>query len=164
VRVPVEDVRRRLFGRKVVQGDVTSTATILPDEGVEAVSITDPDRKTMLRPPGAFEPDDAGAILGVFSSGYAGHDYETWLLDTVAQILDDSLSIGSAGTRCGHAGHVARSTRRKRPYASALAAVVQPRHSRVIVGMLAITPQGATREPRGRAQPTGRCAFQRLSV
>ena len=45
---------------------------LLGDDGVDTLTITDPDRKAMLRPPGALGPDDPGAILGVFKSGYAG--------------------------------------------------------------------------------------------
>ncbi|MDQ3678189.1 MAG: DUF932 domain-containing protein, partial [Actinomycetota bacterium] len=63
----------------------------------------DPARKAMLRPPGALGPADDGAILGIFRSGYAGHDYEEWLLEQVAAILDDDLAIGSAGLLKGGA-------------------------------------------------------------
>ena len=101
--IPVEDVRRRLFCWKVLEGDVTSHATLLCDDGVGTVTITDPDRKAMLRPPGALGPHDSGAILGVFKSGYAGHDYAQWLLEQVAEILDDELAIGSAGLLRGGA-------------------------------------------------------------
>ena len=101
--IPVEDVRRRLFGWKVLEGDVTSTATLLTDDGVGTLTLTDPDRKAMLRPPAALGPDDPGAILGVFKSGYAGHDYTQWLLEQVAEILDDDLAIGSAGLLKGGA-------------------------------------------------------------
>ena len=101
--IPVQDVQRRLFGWKVLEGDVTSTATLLSDDGVASVRISDPDRKAMLRPPGALGPDDPGAILGVFKSGYTGHDYTTWLLEQVAEILDDDLAIGSAGLLKGGA-------------------------------------------------------------
>jgi hypothetical protein len=101
--IPMQDVQRRLFGWKVLEGDVTSTATLLSDDGVASVRINDPDRKAMLRPPGALGPDDPGAILGVFKSGYTGHDYTTWLLEQVAEILDDDLAIGSAGLLKGGA-------------------------------------------------------------
>lgn len=95
--IPVQDVRRRLFDWRVLEGDVTSTATLLSNDGVGTVTITDPDRKAMLRPPGALGAQDPGAILGIFKSGYAGHDYSRWLLEQVAEILDDDLAIGSAG-------------------------------------------------------------------
>ena len=101
--IPVEDVRRRLFGWQVLEGDVCSRATLLTDDGVGTLTITDPDRKAMLRPPGALGPDDPGAILGVFKSGYAGHDYAQWLLEQVAELLDDELAIGSAGLLRGGA-------------------------------------------------------------
>lgn len=91
--IPIEDVRRRLFGWKVVEGDVTSVG--MNENGV--FTITDPNRKTMLRPPGSLGAQDLGAILGVFKSGYQGHDYDEWLLKQVASILDDDLNIGSAG-------------------------------------------------------------------
>ncbi len=58
--IPVEDVRRRLFAWKVLEGDITSTASLLSDDGVGTLTITDPDRKAMLRPPGALGTDDAG--------------------------------------------------------------------------------------------------------
>ncbi len=95
--VPVEDVRRRLFDWKVIEGDVRSTAVTMDDNGVATFTVTDANRKAMLRPPAAFGPDDPGAILGIFKAGYEGHDYEEWLLEQVATILDDDLAIGSAG-------------------------------------------------------------------
>jgi phage/plasmid-like protein (TIGR03299 family) len=41
--------------------------------------------------------EDPGGILGIFKQGYVAHQYKTWLLETVSNILDDDLSIGSAG-------------------------------------------------------------------
>jgi phage/plasmid-like protein (TIGR03299 family) len=104
--IPIEDVRRRLFSWQAIEGDVQSTATIIDEHGVETFTITDPNRKTMLRPPGALGPDDKGAILGVFMSGYADHQYEEWLLNTVARIIDANvgdLVIGSAALLKGGA-------------------------------------------------------------
>lgn len=95
--IPVEDVRRRLFAWKAVEGDVTSTATVIDANGVEQFTVTDPERKAMLRPPRSLGPDDPGGMLGLFKNGYAAHDYDEWLLDSVATLLDDELSIGSAG-------------------------------------------------------------------
>jgi phage/plasmid-like protein (TIGR03299 family) len=101
--IPPEDVATRLFGWEPLAGDVTSTATMLNSEGVETVSITDPERQTMIRPPRALSPEDTGAILGVFKSGYTPHSYSQWLIENVASILDDSLSIYSAGLLRGGA-------------------------------------------------------------
>src|SRR6478672_10630515 len=36
-------------------------------------------------------------VMGVFSTGYVRHQYDEWLLTTVGNILDDTLSISSAG-------------------------------------------------------------------
>jgi len=91
--VPVEDVRRRLFPWHAIEGTVSSTVT-LPSGLV--VTITDDERKTIVRP-------DTQTILGIFKDGYTIHQYDEWLLETVAAILDDSLSIGSAGLLKGGA-------------------------------------------------------------
>ena len=101
--VPVADVRRRLFDWRVTEGDVTASAVVMDADGVATSEVRDSTRKAMLRPPGAFGPDDQGAILGVFKSGYQGHDYEERLLGQVAAILDDDLAIGSAGLLKGGA-------------------------------------------------------------
>jgi phage/plasmid-like protein (TIGR03299 family) len=94
--IPYEDVVRRLFHWQAVPGNVTSTG--MTENGV--FTVTDPDRKTMLRPPGALGADDQGAILGVFSSGYEGHQYKPWLLDQVKELVEAAdvadLGIGSA--------------------------------------------------------------------
>src|ERR1044072_7005115 len=95
--IPIEDVRRRLFNWKVVEGDFQSTGHIITDDGGEEVTITDPTRKNMLRPPRALGPNDPGAVLGSFRSGYVGHDFEDTLLTKVSDILDDDLGITSAG-------------------------------------------------------------------
>lgn len=95
--IPVADVKRRLFNWKAVEGDVTSTGTVMTLEGVETFTVTDPNRKSMLRPPRALHPDDPGAILGLFMSGYEGHDFEEWLLNKVVILLGDDLGISSAG-------------------------------------------------------------------
>lgn len=81
--IPIEDVRRRLFHWKAVEAPV----------GVFAGGNwhTQSDRKAVVR-------DDTHETLGVFKDGYSIHQYDEWLLDTVANIIDDSnLQIGSAG-------------------------------------------------------------------
>lgn len=81
--IPIEDVRRRLFHWKAVEAPV----------GVYAGGNwhIQNDRKAVVR-------DDTNETLGVFKDGYAIHQYDEWLLDTVANIIDDSnLQIGSAG-------------------------------------------------------------------
>lgn len=101
--IPVEDVAARLFAWEPVQAEVKATATVLNADGVEQIEIIDPDRKAICRPPRALSSVDAGAILGIFKSGYTPHSYKTWLLEKVAQILDDELGIYSAGLLKGGA-------------------------------------------------------------
>src|SRR6185437_10998763 len=54
-------------------------------------------------PPAALGPEDAGAILEIFTEGYVMHQYSEWLLGTIGGLLDDDLSIGSAGLLKGGA-------------------------------------------------------------
>jgi phage/plasmid-like protein (TIGR03299 family) len=81
--IPVADVQRRLFNWKVESGPVMVHAG--PHGLVRAENRQ------------AIYADDTGDVLGVFAEGYAIHQYQDWLLDKVATILDDGLSIGSAG-------------------------------------------------------------------
>lgn len=91
--IPVADVHRRLFNWTPAIGDVTSQ--YLTDTGVG--TVVDPTRKSIIRPAGAFGPDDMGEILGLFKLGYQVHAYGEWLVDAVSLILDSGLRISSAG-------------------------------------------------------------------
>lgn len=46
---------------------------------------------------------DTNAVMGIFAAGYERHQYEEWLLRTVANLLDEDLSISSAGLLKGGA-------------------------------------------------------------
>lgn len=80
--VPVEDVLRRLFNFTVDESPLFIRV------GGQYVQIDG--RKAMVR-------SDNHSVLGVFKAGYQGHQYQEWLLENVATILDDELGIGSAG-------------------------------------------------------------------
>lgn len=101
--IPLDEVTRRLFYWKPVEGNVESHVTVIGEYGVDAYDVVDPDRKAIVRPPETFGPDDNGAILGLFKQGYQIHDYEQWLLEQVADILDDELQVSSAGLLKGGA-------------------------------------------------------------
>lgn len=90
--IPVGDVERRLFNWLGVEGEVSATA--LTNTGV--LHATAPDRKAIMR-------SDTGDILGIFKSGYRVHQYNDWLVDNVAGLLDADLAIGSAGLLKGGA-------------------------------------------------------------
>ena len=97
--VPIADVQRRLFGWDAVAASVF--AEYFDEDGF--VRLTDASRQAIVRPAGAFGPKDAGAILGLFKDGYVIHQFREWLLGTVGSILDDDLSVGSAGLLRGGA-------------------------------------------------------------
>jgi phage/plasmid-like protein (TIGR03299 family) len=81
--IPVDDVLRRLFNFRVEDRPI-----FIRNESGQYVVVED--RKAMVR-------DDNDTVLGLFKSGYEGHQYQEWLLENVATILDDELGIGSAG-------------------------------------------------------------------
>ncbi|WP_226963062.1 DUF932 domain-containing protein [Streptomyces mimosae] len=88
--IPVEDVRRRLFGWESVPSEVyvKSPLTGYPERDDDRV---------------AFSRSDTGRVLGYFGPGYEPHPYDEWLLNKVAQLLDDDLAVGSAGLLKGGA-------------------------------------------------------------
>ena len=90
--VPVEDVVRRLFNFTVEPAPI-----FVAGDTVEVEGLVQP--VTFVQVPGkvAWQASDNGDVLGIFSEGYKGHQYKPWLLDEVAQLLDDDLGIGSAG-------------------------------------------------------------------
>lgn len=85
--VPMEEVTG-LFGFDAVSSPlyVQTPLGMMPVEGKQAVVRS-----------------DTGTVMGMFSSGYLIHQYSEWLLERVSTILDDTLSIGSAGLLKGGA-------------------------------------------------------------
>lgn len=86
--IPVPDVLRRLFFWQAVELPVVVKAPI--------GDLVQEDRKAIAR-------NDTYKVFGLFKSGYRPHQYCHWLLDNVANILDDSLAIGSSGLLKGGA-------------------------------------------------------------
>ena len=87
--IPVADVQRRLFAWQAQAMPMHITA---PDGTQHEV----PNRQAIVR-------DDTWQVLGVPSKAYQPHQYDEWLLKQVANLLDDDLSIGSAGLLKGGA-------------------------------------------------------------
>lgn len=88
--IPIEDVKRRLFHWKAVEFPV---CVRVPDDrtALGFRYIPQDDRKAIVR-------DDTQDTLGIFKDSYAIHQYDEWLLQNIANIIDDSsLEIGSAG-------------------------------------------------------------------
>lgn len=99
--IPVPEVLRRLFTFEVREAPTYymvpcgfDEMQIMGDDGLPYRFIpSQAGRKGMLR-------SDTNYDLGNFKDGYKGHAYKEWLLDNLANILDDSelgLGIGSAG-------------------------------------------------------------------
>ena len=101
--IPIEDVRRRLFCRTAQSRTLAveipatvETMTHLDAEGAPVCWAVVPDRQAITR-------SDTHSVMGIFASGYTMHQYDQWLLTTVSNVLDDDLSISSAGLLRGGA-------------------------------------------------------------
>lgn len=80
--IPVEDVLNDLFNWEAQEAEVSVQ--------VNGEWIKQPDRKAIVR-------SDNGEVLGMFKAGYAIHQYEEWLINSLSNVIDDDLNIGSAG-------------------------------------------------------------------
>ncbi|MCW2496430.1 DUF932 domain-containing protein [Jatrophihabitans sp.] len=95
--VPLEDVRRRLFAWTA---DSRPIAVELPADLATMTHISAdgrPVRWSVISDRQAITRSDTGHVMGIFTDGYERHQYDQWLLTTVANILDDTLSVSSAG-------------------------------------------------------------------
>jgi len=97
--IPVDDVARRLFAWDAESRSLAVerpadplTMTHLDAMGRPAVWVTVDGRQAIVR-----SDRTDGQVMGIFTDSYEPHPYRTWLLDTVASLLDDELSISSAG-------------------------------------------------------------------
>jgi phage/plasmid-like protein (TIGR03299 family) len=95
--IPVEDVQRRLFHWQAVSRPIAvdvpadlETMDHLNEFDVPAKWVELSDKQAICR-------SDNDHVMGIFSTGYTMHQYDEWLLTTVANVLDDDLSISSAG-------------------------------------------------------------------
>jgi phage/plasmid-like protein (TIGR03299 family) len=97
--IPITDVQRRLFAWQAesrpiaveVPADIL-TATHLSADGLPVRWVAVAGRQAICR-----SDRSDGTVMGLFSDGYARHQYDEWLLTTVANILDADLGISSAG-------------------------------------------------------------------
>lgn len=101
--IPVADVQARLFhwqaeSRHLAVETFCDPADMshLDGDGRPMRWVTVEDRQAIVR-------SDTEHLMGIFAPGYAMHQYRQWLLTTVADILDDTLAISSAGLLRGGA-------------------------------------------------------------
>ncbi|WP_418607096.1 DUF932 domain-containing protein [Georgenia sp. SUBG003] len=97
--IPVDDVARRLFGWRAESRPVAverpadaATMTHLSATGQPVRWVAVSSRQAIVR-----SDRDDGTVLGVFTQAYEPHQYAEYLLRTVSDILDDTLTISSAG-------------------------------------------------------------------
>lgn len=95
--VPVEDVQRRLFGWHAESRRIAQEVPADPASMTHLSPGGLPSRWVAIDGKQAIARSDNDHPMGVFADGYQMHQYDQWLLDTVANILDDELCISSAG-------------------------------------------------------------------
>lgn len=95
--IPVEDVQRRLFNWSAESRPIAaeqpadlSTMTHLDPSGQPARWVSVEGKQAIVR-------SDNDHVMGIFAEGYERHQYDEWLLTSVANILDEDLTISSAG-------------------------------------------------------------------
>lgn len=97
--IPVEDVRKRLFDwhaeeHPILVGETVTGALDVPGELPHGEAVLPgpvvPGFKAWVHP-------KTGEVLGVHKASRTLHQYDEWLLDTTADLLDADLQIGTAG-------------------------------------------------------------------
>ncbi len=95
--IPMGDVRRRLLDWEAVSRPIAVEVPAELDTMTHLNEFDIPARWQVLADRQAICRSDTDAVMGVFTRGYEMHQYDEWLLTTVANILDGDLSISSAG-------------------------------------------------------------------
>lgn len=97
--IPVADVARRLFGWRAETAPFALERPATPRTMTHLGPGGTPMRWERVRDRQAVVRSDRadGTVLGIFTERYVPHQYADYLLTTLADILDDSLSISSAG-------------------------------------------------------------------
>lgn len=85
--VPVDAVLSRLFNWHAEEKPLYVETKIGEDD---SIMMPIDGRKAIVR-------SDNGHVMGIFKEGYMPHQYDEWLLQNIARILDDDIQIGSAG-------------------------------------------------------------------
>ncbi len=103
--IPIEHVQRRLFAWHAETRRLAVEVPSGPESMTHLSENRQPTRWAVLADRQAIcrSDDTHGTAMGIFSPGYAMHQYQEWLLTTVANILDDTLTISSAGLLRGGA-------------------------------------------------------------
>lgn len=95
--IPVGDVMRRLFN---YTAQARPVFVALPTDLLTADAIAEdgtPIRYVRVNDRQAITHSETGDVFGLFSDGYAIHQFGKWLIDAVSPLLSDTITIGSAG-------------------------------------------------------------------
>lgn len=98
--IPVADVLRRLFSWHAIEVAGTMEVPMnLDSEDIDKTYINEAGHYVQSRPTGKkiIITDDTFEYLGDFKLGYKMHQYDEWLVETVAKILGGDLHITGAG-------------------------------------------------------------------
>lgn len=95
--VPVDDVLRRLFHWSAVSRAIAVELPADLDTAIHIDQLGTPGRWSTIPNRRAICRSDNHHVMGIFKDGYVPHQYDKWLIETVADILDDDLTISSAG-------------------------------------------------------------------
>ena len=101
--IPVADVQRRLFSWQAVSRRLAVETPAEIGTMTHRTETGEPMRWALVADRQGVCRDDTNELMGIFAPSYAMHQYREWLVDTVADILDDDLSISSAGLLKGGA-------------------------------------------------------------
>lgn len=95
--VPVDEVQSRLFNWQAIEGPLYAevAADVATADSID--HLGNPRRKVELADHKAIIRSDNDLVMGVFKSGYTVHQYDEWLIENIASILDDDVQIDSAG-------------------------------------------------------------------
>ena len=95
--IPIVDVQRRLFRWEAASCRMAMEVPADLDSMTHLTADGMPARWAVQEGVQAIARNDCYDRLGIFTDGYEMHQYTPWLLGTVGTILDDDLSISSAG-------------------------------------------------------------------
>lgn len=95
--IPVADVQRRLFSWEATESPVyvrvpatAEDCDTMDDKGMLWKYVVAENRKAVIH-------GRDNTVFNIFKDGYQIHQYNAWLVDNLANILDDDINIGSAG-------------------------------------------------------------------
>lgn len=95
--VPVADVERRLFAWRAESRAIAQEVPADVESMTHIGGDGQPMRWAVIEGKRSWSRDDNDHSMGIFSDGYAGHQYRAWLLESVGVILDSDLGVSSAG-------------------------------------------------------------------